>query len=340
MKKGDQPEVFRTVMQERPKLQPLHYRDGICTYGSCFSEHIAARMQSAKLDVTSSPFGIMYNPVSIKEGLRRAVSGVKFAEGELIQTNELWHTWIHHGGYSGTDQAATLARMNEDLNCAYGKLNTARCLVLTVGAANVYELGDRLQAEVRSQRGEVVSQSVAVSQARLVNNCHKAPASMFTRRRLSVQECTQALIEGIEAVRSINPDVQVWLSVSPVKHLRDGMTENLLSKSTLLLACEAVSQTLENVHYLPVYEIVTEDLRDYRFYAADMCHPNELAIDYVWDWFRGVAFDAATQEYIQDASRLHLMQAHRPLHPDTEAWGRFVEGREAAERGFGEKWGV
>lgn len=291
--------------------------------GSCFTDHIAQRLRSARFDVTASPFGTVYNPISIKDQCQRLARGREFAEGELIKTNQLWHTWLHHGSYSGSDRAATLARINQDFLAAFGKCQSARCVLLTVGAATVYSR----------------STDQMLNLEQIVANCHKAPAAQFTKGRLTVEQCSTALVEAVQALRSINPDLMVLLTVSPVKHLRDGMIENLRSKSTLLLACEAATQQLSDVHYLPVYELVTEELRDYRFYASDMCHPSEQAIEYVWDWFKNHCLDTETQEFTHEALRLHAMQQHRALHPDTEDWQRFLRQRDQAEHDFLKRWG-
>jgi GSCFA family len=297
-------QLFRTPLKEKPQMRLIQYSDALFAIGSCFSEHMSERLLRAGFDITQSPFGTVYNPVSIKEQVLRLCGGGKFAEGELIQTNELWHTWQHHGEWSGTDKTEVLAHMNSAFWGAFGKFSHAQQLMLTVGAAHVY---------THVETGQIVA------------NCHKAPASMFTKRRLTVQECIDALREAIVAARRINPDIQVLLTVSPVKHLRDGMSENLLSKSTLLLACNEVAATIPNVVYLPVYELVTEELRDYRFYAADMCHPSEQAIEYVWDWFFAHCLSTEAQSLAKEGLRLQKALEHRPLHPDTEAHRRFLE---------------
>jgi hypothetical protein len=309
--------LLRTPLKETPTLRPLHYRELILAIGSCFTEHISTRLRNARMRVTDSPFGIVYNPASINDQCQRLVGGRAFAEGDLIKTGELWHTWLHHGNYSGTDKQRTLDRLNGDFNIAQEQAVTAKTVLLTVGSAHVYSLKE-------------TNRSVA--------NCHKAPASMFEKHRLTVDECVQNLTNAITGLRLRNPTAQVLLTVSPVKHLRDGMVENLRSKSTLLLACDTVTQTMTDVHYLPVYELITEELRDYRFYAADMCHPNDLAVDFIWKWFCANALDAETQTFVIEAERLFQMQQHRPLHPDTQAWRDFEAQREAEELRFQDRW--
>jgi hypothetical protein len=297
-------QIFRTVLKEKPQLRPIGGSDRIFAIGSCFTEHITAHLARAGFEVCASPFGTVYNPVNVKEQMVRLCAGEKFAEGELTKTNEQWHTWLHHGAWSGVDKTATLEQINHAFLGAFGKFSGTATALITVGAAHVYEL---------AESGQIVA------------NCHKAPAAHFRKRRLTLTECTDALREAIQAARNVNPDMQVLLTVSPVKHLRDGMTENLLSKSTLLLACTALAETMPKVTYLPVYELVTEELRDYRFYATDMCHPSEQAIDYVWDWFFAHCISAEAQKTATEAIRLKKALEHRPLHPDTDAHRKFQE---------------
>jgi hypothetical protein len=309
--------LLRTPLKETPTLRPLHYREPILAIGSCFTEHISTRLRNARMRVTDSPFGTVYNPASINDQCQRLVGGHAFAEGDLVKTGELWHTWLHHGSYSGTEKQLTLDRLNADFILAHEQALTVQTVLLTVGSAHVYSLKET---------------------NRYVANCHKAPAGMFEKHRLTVTECVQALTNAITVLRRRNPALQVLLTVSPVKHLRDGMVENLRSKSTLLLACDAVAQTMADVCYLPVYELVTEELRDYRFYASDMCHPNEMAIDFIWKWFCANALDAETQTFVAEAERMFHLHQHRPLHQDTQAWRAFEAQREAEELRFRERW--
>jgi hypothetical protein len=296
-------QVFRTILSESPQGHAITHADQVFQIGSCFTDHISDRLKQAGFRVTKSPFGTVYNPVSISDGLLRLVRGEKFAEGALICTHELWHTWQHHGAAAGTDKGLVLKRINEDFDTAFGKLLTANWLIITVGSANVYTL---------------------VESGQIVANCHKAPSSLFKKRMLTVEEVETSLSTAIAALTQFNPGLKVMLTISPVKHLRDGMVENLRSKSTLILACAALAQRFEHVHYSPIYELITEELRDYRFYASDMCHPNGTAIDYVWQWFQKTYFGADTQLIADRAMQLNRALAHRPLHAETQAHQAFL----------------
>ena len=307
---------FRTTLKEHPVGHRIRHGEGILAMGSCFTEHIGRRLEFAGFDCDLNPFGIVYNPVSVSEGLLRVVSGAKFAEGDLIKINELWHSWLHHGSFSAAAPDVALGRMNDRLARAHMHLRSARWLVLTLGSAHVYGL---------------------VESGRVVANCHKAAAQTFEKRRLSVAEITDALRHAIDAARQINPDLQVMLTVSPVKHLRDGMVENQRSKAALLLACADLAEQRSYVHYAPVYELVTDDLRDYRFFDRDMCHPNEVAVDYVWDWFGEVYFDEATAALARETGRLRKALAHRALHRETEAFVQFSKQTEAQISAFRQK---
>jgi hypothetical protein len=204
----------------------------------------------------------------------------------------LFHSWLHHGFYSENTVVSTLDKMNSAIDDARIFLKTTKRLFLTFGTATVFTL---------KTTGEVVS------------NCHKRTPQYFDRRRLSTDEIVAAFVPIIEKLSAQNTDLQVIITVSPIRHLRDGLIENNLSKATLLLAADALAQKISNVSYFPAYELVMDDLRDYRFFEPDMMHPTAQAIDYIWQYFSDTYFSEETKRVAQEVEKINAMQAHRPL---------------------------
>lgn len=258
------------------------------------------------MPVCVNPFGVLYNPASISQALERLASGRLFGEDELFENNGSWHSFGHHGDFSGQDRETTLAKINHALTDGAAALTKADYLMLTLGTAWVYEW-----------------------QGKAVANCHKLPAREFTRRRLSVAEIVGMLAEQIDRW----PEKRVILTVSPVIHRGDGMVENQLSKSSLIVAAhELVSRFPERVFYFPAYEIVTGELRDYRFYAEDMCHPSPLAVGVVRERFAEGLLSPEAGELMREAAELRRAMDHRPLHPESMEYERFrAKMRQKAE---------
>jgi len=294
---------FTTPVIIPPALAPITYNDKLLAFGSCFTENIGERLSRYGFDIAVNPFGILYNPLSIANALERLLSGSLFSKEELFPHNGLWHSFSHHGSFSATTADETLQTINKRLIAAAQRLTECNHLLITFGTAWVY----RLQTS-----GEVVA------------NCHKLPEKQFTRSRLSVEEITGCYLPLIERLKKINPHINLLLTVSPIRHWRDGAHENQLSKATLLIAIEQIQQQYDT-GYFPAYEVMMDELRDYRFYAADMLHPSETAIDYLWERFSATYFDPATRDTLHEVEQINKALAHRPLNPDTEEFRRFHE---------------
>lgn len=295
---------FRT---EIPPLQSgveiAHQHHMLCI-GSCFAEHIGSRLEQLKFPTLVNPFGIIYNPVSIVRVLEKLLSGTDYTEKDLFENLGLWHSYDHHGRFSHPDQSTAFQQINQALNDARQFLKNTNHLLLTLGTANVF---------VDKQTDTVVA------------NCHKMPGQTFDRRRLTVEEVATPLISIFRRLKEEWPDLEVIATVSPVRHLRDGLLENQRSKATLLLGLEVVCKALPFVHYFPSYEIVLDDLRDYRFYEKDLSHPNSMAIDYIWDYFENAFFTDKTKALCQRISQLTTAATHRPFHPASEAHQTFLK---------------
>ncbi|WP_300828404.1 GSCFA domain-containing protein [uncultured Rikenella sp.] len=265
--------------------------------GSCFVDHIGRWLAAGKLPLCVNPFGALYNPASIVQTLERLASDRPFRAADLVEHNGLWHSFMHHGDFSGPDAAEVVRRIEAARAEGVRALREARYLMLTFGTAWVYE-----------------------SEGQVVANCHKLPARSFVRRRLTVDEIVEPLADRLERW----PDKQTILTVSPVIHRGDGLVENQLSKSTLILAAHRLAERFAGrVHYFPAYEIVVGELRDYRFYADDMCHPSSLAIEYIRTRFSESLLSAEAAELVSAAGELRSAMNHRPLHPEGAEYAVF-----------------
>jgi hypothetical protein len=302
--------VFRTVLPAQKAPFECSYKTPTLAIGSCFAENMGVRLSDLRYAMCINPFGILYNPISIANCLNYLVTDIFFSERDIFETQDLWHSWQHHGKFSSPKKDEILRGVNESLTEARQFLKTANRLILTLGTANVF---------IEKQTGQVVA------------NCHKMPASTFHRKRLSVDEVVESLSPFFSEIFSQNNDFQVIITVSPIRHIKDGLIENQRSKAILLLAIDKLCETFTNIHYFPSYEIMMDDLRDYRFYEPDMIHPTQQAIDYIWQVFADTYFTEETKKIMDDVRKVNLMRQHRPLHPDTEGYQLFVNNLKKRE---------
>lgn len=294
--------TFRTVFPIDPAAFTLTHSDRMVLVGSCFTEHIGARLAAGKFRTLVNPRGIVYNPVSVGRSLQPAADAA--ADGpEVFEHQGLWHSWEHHGVFSAPERPTLLDRLRQAGGEAARFLPTANRLLVTLGTADVFVL---------RQTGQVVA------------NCHKAPAAWFEQRRLTVAETEQALAGPLQHLKNAVPDLQVILTVSPVRHLRLGAVENQRSKAVLTLACAHLCDRFDFVHYFPAYELLLDDLRDYRFYAPDMLHPSDVAVEYIWQRFAEVYVPADTRNLLARLEKIRSAMAHRPFNPDTDEHRHFA----------------
>lgn len=286
---------------------PAH--NSIMFVGSCFAQEMGRRCQEHYLDTLVNPFGVLFNPCSIAsclgslEGYSINPCGCSFVPSDVIETSAGFCSFYHHSSFARPSAQEFLDNANSNLATASEFYERKGWVVVTLGSAYVYTDKDS---------GIVVS------------NCHKLPQSRFERRRLSVDECVQALGHYVGG----NPQRQWIFTVSPVRHLADGLHDNQLSKSTLLLAVSRIVERFENAHYFPAYEIMMDELRDYRFYADDMLHPSQLAADIIFERFTEWGFDAQQKPLLDEAAGLRSLMAHRPLNPDTAKAKEFLAERD------------
>ncbi len=284
----------------------IDHKSKILLLGSCFAQNIGARLQRCKYSVCSNPFGIIYNPLSISTVLARVLKGELFCEQspEIFEHDERWHSTLHHSNFSRKSKEELVETVNRALQKAHEQIKKADIIIITLGTAYVYE---------------------QKSDGCVVGNCHKLPASRFTRRLLGIDEIVEKMGEQLKEAIALRPNVKILFTVSPIRHLRDGAHDNQKSKATLLLAADALQVLFPgNVHYFPAYEIMMDELRDYRFYTEDMTHPSAQAIEYIWQKFAESHITPPSLQLCKEIEEVGRRLAHRPSDAESNAYRKFI----------------
>lgn len=285
-----------------PFEQKINYSHKYLFVGSCFTENIGEIMQQYKFNVKINPNGVLYNPASMAFALRRYIDNKTIGENELFYANECWNSWEHHSRFSNTDKQTCLTTINSNISSAHDFIKQTDWLFITFGSAFVYK---------RNETGE------------LVGNCHKVPQKEFTKQMLTVNEIVADYKILIQQLKAINNNLKIILTISPVRHIREGIVENNRSKARLVEAVHELVQQNDNSFYFPAYELVIDDLRDYRFYNSDLVHPNEQAINYVFEKLMNSIFDDKTKELFEKIKEIISAKKHRPFNKNTEAYLKF-----------------
>jgi hypothetical protein len=288
---------FRTEIEVAPLAEGLEYGAKLFALGSCFAENISERLRRVKFSITSNPFGVLFNPESIANAIDRLADTRSFAVCDITAGRESYFSFDAHSSLDGKTHTEAFANLNRAVAQGAKSLAEADWVILTFGTAWVYE-----------------------HEGRVVANCHKQPAVQFERRRLSVEEIVERYSKLLEGALH---DKKVILTVSPVRHVGDGLQENSVSKATLRLAVEELVAKYENAHYFPSYEILIDDLRDYRYYADDLAHPSKMAVDYVWERFCEVVLTPKAQAELPQVVQIVAAAEHRPFNPESEAHKAF-----------------
>ncbi|SIT13074.1 GSCFA family protein [Zobellia uliginosa] len=280
----------------------IDYESRLVFLGSCFSENIGEKFTYFKFRSLRNPFGILFHPLAIENLVSRALRRKRYTQEDVFYHNERWQCYDAHSDLSALSQETLLGLLNDGLEKTAEHLATATHIGITLGTAWVYR---HLETDT------------------VVANCHKVPQKQFSKELLGIAEMKAALNAIMASVRSINPKVQFVLTVSPVRHLKDGFVENQRSKAHLISVVHAVLQ--EGASYFPSYEIQMDELRDYRFYKEDMVHPNPLAVDYIWERFKSVWISEEAQESMQQVDAIQKGLRHRPFHPESEQHKKFLK---------------
>jgi hypothetical protein len=296
--------TFRTVViPDKPKYTISH-ADSIISIGSCFSENIGHKFRDYKFNININPFGQQYNPYSISNAIHRLLNATPYTQDELVQHDELFHSFDHHGSYSKSTAEETLQHINSNLQQASNDLKNATVLFLTFGTSHVFQLKES---------------------EKVVSNCHKLSGNNFTRRVLKPQEIVDVLGNALTALHKVNPNIKIIATVSPVRYFAFGHYENSVSKAHLFTAIYQLQEMFPDMYYFPAYELVMDDLRDYRFFAEDMLHPNYQATNYVWESLCTTMLDKKTVALMKDIDEILLAARHRPRNPQSDAHKKFVQ---------------
>lgn len=294
---------FRTTVKTGENRGWLHHSDRVMLLGSCFSDNIGAKMTAALFNATINPMGTLYNPMSIAHGIHRLIDARPVAGQELFMQSGVWNSFDFHSRHSMPDKQVTLDRMNARIDQGHKALQGAQLLTITLGSAIVYQL---------KSTGKVVA------------NCHKVPQHEFERRMATVPQMVQELDTMLVNLHEFNPDLRVIFTVSPIRHIADGLDVNSLSKALLRVAIhEVMARHRDYCDYFPAYEIMMDDLRDYRFYASDMVHPSDVAVEYIWQAFQATYLDDRSALAVARCERIHKRLQHRPMSTNRETVERF-----------------
>jgi hypothetical protein len=283
----------------------INHQHKILSVGSCFTEHIGNALVEYKFDVLQNPNGILFDPMAVCSSLVSYIQQKQYTAEDLFSLNELWHSWNHHSRFSHTDPAQALKQINASQQVAYQFLREADWLIITLGSAFSYKL---------------VEQNLQP-----VANCHRAPAQWFQKHLSTLDEIIARLDNTIHQLFHFNRKLNIIFTISPVRHIRDGVVDNNRSKARLIEAVHHLVNKFDKLFYFPSYELVIDILRDYRFYAEDMVHPNYLATDFVLEHFTRTYMSDTTLTIIEDLKKLAIARKHRSAHPGTEAHKKFLE---------------
>ena len=293
---------FRTKVELPVGKWNIRHSDRSMLWGSCFAENVGKLLVDSKFPCMVNPYGILYNPMSISRALNEILDGKVYTLADLRCDRGLWYSLMHHGSFSDPDAESCLQRINLRIGEAYSSLPEIRWMVFTFGTARVYEW---------KETGEVVG------------NCHKLPEKCFERRLLDVEEIVSAYTRLLEKLHEMNPELQILFTVSPIRHSKDGFHGNQLNKAVLLLAVDKLCGLFDFCHYFPAYEIMMDELRDYRFYADDLVHPSQQAQQYIWELFTAATLTEEALRKLPQVEAVTTAAGHRPLHPESDEYRRF-----------------
>lgn len=298
---------FRTNIQLKKECNQIDYNSNLLLIGSCFSENISDKLTYFKFNTFSNPFGILFNPIAIERLITNAINLKKYSENDTFQINERWHSFDAHSDISANEKSELLFNLNTQIEATHQQIKTASHIIITLGTAWVYRF---------------------IETDAIVGNCHKVPQKKFLKELLSVEEITTSLENMTTLIKAVNPTVNIIFTVSPVRHLKDGFAENAQSKAHLLTTIHQIIDSRNQHYYFPSYEIMLDDLRDYRFYANDMVHPNDTAIQYIWEQFQQVWIDEKSKSTMKEVDTIQKGLAHRPFNPNSIQHQSFLKSLE------------
>lgn len=298
---------FRTQIPILQNKTPIDYQSKIIALGSCFVENIGKKIDYYKFQNTVNPFGIIFNPISLEKVIVRSIQKDYFKEKDIFFHNDLWHCYEVHSELSNLNKDFFLKQLNALIDDTNVQLKQATHCIITLGTSWVYQYNETKE---------------------IVANCHKVPQKQFLKQLLSIDEIEKSLKNIVFLVASVNPNCSFIFTVSPVRHIKDGFVENNVSKAHLISAIHNLLNTehlKRNTNYFPSYEIVMDELRDYRFYAEDMLHPNQVAIDYIWQRFKETVISEIAFLTMNEVETIQKALSHRPFNPNSSSHLKFIE---------------
>jgi len=285
--------IWNTPVEWMGLNHRLGYQHSFLLCGSCFADRVGQKLQRARFAATVNPCGIAFDPLSLARHANQAMTQDIPREHELIHHDGLWHSMQYHGSFSAESKSETLIKIADGMQAMHQALRNTQLIVFTFGSAWYMEHSETQQA---------------------ITNAHRIPAEQFKKKLATVDQITECFLQLIPHIQTHNPTAQFMISVSPVRYLRDGIEGNMRSKARLIESAHQICEVLQQVHYFPAYEIVMDELRDYRWYAEDMLHVSPVAVDYIWRKFHEGTIDAESLAMMQQIEPLIKFTEHRPIH--------------------------
>lgn len=283
---------------------PIDYTSKVLLLGSCFSENIGDKFKYFKFQANQNPFGNLFHPKAIETFIIHAINEKEYTDDNVFFLNERWHCFDAHSQMSASSKESLLQRLNLAIESTNKQIHSVSHIIITLGTSWAYRF---------------------IESDTIVANCHKVPQKKFLKEILSVEEITESLESIVALIREVNPQVNFIFTVSPVRHLKDGFIENQQSKSHLIAAIHQVVEPRNRLFYFPSYEIVMDELRDYRFYNEDMIHPNQTAINYIWEKFSETWIDESSSNTMNSVDSIQKRLNHRPFNPNSEEHKTFLQ---------------
>ena len=298
---------LRTEISLLKEHNLIDYDSNLVLLGSCFSDNIGEKLSYFKFKNLINPFGILFHPIAIENFILNSVNEKHFIDSDVFCHNEIWHSFETHSIFNSLSKKELLASINSAVKLSYQHLQKATHIVITLGTAWVYRF---------------------IETDTIVANCHKIPQKKFSKELLSINEIAESLNASISLIKSLQKDVEIIFTVSPIRHLKNGFVENKLSKAHLLSAIHEVIDPKEKIHYFPSYEIMMDELRDYRFYADDMIHPNTTSIQFIWEKFRDTWVSDKAINIMEEVNSIQKSLAHKPFNAESEQYHEFLKNLE------------
>lgn len=295
---------LQTQIPLKSEKKQIDYNSKLVLLGSCFSENIGNKFKYYKFQSTQNPFGILFQPKAIENLVSNAITKKEYNENDVFLHNEQWHCFDAHSVKSNSKKGIVLADLDNAIKKTEGELINASHVIITLGTSWVYRF---------------------LKNNHIVANCHKIPQKEFSKELLSTEEIYKSLASIHQLIKKVNNKVSIVFTVSPVRHIKDGFIENQRSKAHLISGIHHYIDNSENTYYFPSYEIMMDELRDYRFYKEDMLHPNSTAINYIWEKFKQVWITKEAQKTMEEVNTIQKGLAHKPFNPSSEQHEKFLK---------------